>query len=78
MIRRFGVTFTATSRTAVPLIAALAGVLLLDETVTPLTIIGGLILIAGVVVVNRASTATQSEVPSLRPAAALLAQVSEM
>jgi drug/metabolite transporter (DMT)-like permease len=57
MIRRFGVTFAATSRTAVPLFAALTGILLLDETVTPLMIIGGLVLIAGVVVANRASIA---------------------
>lgn len=57
MIRRFGVTFTATSRTAVPLFAALAGVVLLNETVTLPMVVGALILIAGVAAVNRASRA---------------------
>jgi drug/metabolite transporter (DMT)-like permease len=51
MIRRWGVTTTAVSSTAVPLVTAIAGTLLLDERLTPLMVVGGLVLVGGVLIV---------------------------
>jgi drug/metabolite transporter (DMT)-like permease len=51
MIRRWGVTTTAVASTGVPLVTAVAGALLLDEVLTPLMIVGGLVLIGGVLAV---------------------------
>lgn len=48
MIQRWGVTTTAISSTGVPLVTALAGALLLDERLTVMMALGGILLIAGV------------------------------
>ena len=55
MIRRFGATFTTAAHTPAPVFAALAGVVLLNETITPLMVVGALVLMAGVLAVNTAS-----------------------
>ncbi len=51
MIRRWGVTTTAVASTGVPLVTAIAGVLLLHERITPIMAVGGLVVIGGVLVV---------------------------
>lgn len=52
ILLHFGVTTSAISSTGTPLVTALVGVLLLDETITALMVFGALLLICGVLVVN--------------------------
>jgi drug/metabolite transporter (DMT)-like permease len=51
IIRRWGVTTSAVASTGVPLVTAIAGVLLLGERITVLMVLGGLVLIGGVLFV---------------------------
>ena len=52
-VRRVGVSRTAVFSNLVPFVAVLAGVLLQDERVTVLQIVGGVVVVAGIVLLRR-------------------------
>jgi drug/metabolite transporter (DMT)-like permease len=52
-IKRFGATAAAMTSYVIPLITGSGGVLLLGETVTPMMIVGMVIIISGVAFINR-------------------------
>jgi drug/metabolite transporter (DMT)-like permease len=61
-MRRLGPTRAATYNNISPLVAAVAGILLLDEPITLLLIIGGGLTLVGVLMVRAIPNATQPEI----------------
>lgn len=66
-IQRFGATASAVSGYLIPLIAALGGLLLLDEEVTVGMVASMAIIIIGVVLLNQRPQRVDSEVHSIAP-----------
>lgn len=54
-IKRFGATAAAMTSYVIPIITGTGGVLLLGETVTPMMIVGMVIIVSGVAFINRGS-----------------------
>jgi drug/metabolite transporter (DMT)-like permease len=52
-IKRFGATSSAITAYVIPVVATLGGVLLLDETVTPVMFLGMALVIAGIALLNQ-------------------------
>lgn len=54
-VKRFGATAAAMTGYIVPIFAGLGGVLLLDEQITPVMLVGVVLIVSGIMVVNRSN-----------------------
>ena len=52
-VKRFGATAAAMTSYIVPIFAGLGGVLLLDEQITPVMLVGVVLIVSGIMVINR-------------------------
>lgn len=66
-VQRFGATAAAVTGYLIPMIAAIGGLLLLDETITLGMLVGMGIILAGVALLNRKPGRVESEIRSLPP-----------
>lgn len=59
-IKRFGATVAAMTAYIIPIVAGLGGALLLDEKITPIMLVGMLLIVVGITIINRKKTARPS------------------
>ncbi len=62
-IKRFGATSSAVTAYVIPVAATLGGVVLLDETVTPVMFLGMALIIAGIALLNQGMKPTSIDSP---------------
>lgn len=65
LLQRVSATYAALAGYVIPIIAVVAGVLLLDEQLQSGIILGGVLILAGVIVTDRAERSAQPRAPSV-------------